>query len=194
MGVPMNKHLLITTLLSIALIPFTASAISLTELQNNPDRYKAVCENKKSTIYVDNDTISSLRYYPPFYSLSADVYSVSYTNGNIIGGTFAMNYDYNQSPESIIDLIKAEHPDYTPKQISDYSAVLLFANSGIVISSSKLQVWTLDGDLTYTGDGLSNVKAQMTSPWYHATNYSFLKYYNKLFSVNISTPTEKCLY
>lgn len=84
-----------------------------------------------------------------------------------------MNYDYNQNPDSIIDLIKAEHSHYTQKQISDYSAVLIFANSGIVISSSKLQVWTLDGDLTYTGNGLSNVKVQITSPGYHRLTIPF---------------------
>lgn len=194
MEVPMNKHLLITTLLSIALIPFTASAISLTELQNNPDRYKAVCERKELTVYVDNDTISSLRYSPPFYSLSADVYTVSYESGKIFGGTFAMNYDYNQNPDSIIDRIKAEHPHYTQDQIIHYLSVSSVANSGIVISSSKLQVWTLDGDLTYTGNGFSNEKAPISSPWYHAANYSFLKYYNKLFSANFSTRVNKCLY
>lgn len=192
----MNKHLLITTLLSIALIPFTASAISLTELQNNPDRYKAVCENKESTVYVDNDTISSLRYSPPFYSLSADVYIVSYADGKILGETVAMNYDYNQNPDSIIDRIKAEHPHYTQNQIIHYVSDSLVANSGIVISSSKLQLWTLDGDLTftYTGNGFSNTKVPTTSPLYHAANYSFLKYYNKLFSANFSTRVNKCLY
>ena len=193
----MNKHLFITTLLSIALIPFTASAISLTELQNDPDRYKAVCENKEMTVYVDNDTISSLRYSPPFYSLSADVYIVSYGRGKIYGETVAMNYDYNQNPDSIIDRIKAEHPHYTQDQIIHYVSVSSVTNSGIVIScSSKIQVWTLDGDLTftYTGNGYSNKKAPISSPFYHAANYSFLKYYNKLFNANFSTRVNKCLY
>lgn len=51
-----------------------------------------------------------------------------------------------------------------------------------------------NGDLAYTGNGFSNEKAPISSPLYHAANYSFLKYYNKLFNANFSTRVNKCLY
>ena len=64
----MKKILLL--LLGLILIPFSAFAISLSEIQSDPGRYVKVAEGQTTTMYVDSYSIQSLRYAPPYYTMS----------------------------------------------------------------------------------------------------------------------------
>ena len=55
----MKKILLL--LLGLILIPFSAFAISLSEIQSDPGRYVKVAEGQTTTMYVDSYSIQSLR-------------------------------------------------------------------------------------------------------------------------------------
>lgn len=59
----MKKILLL--LLGLILIPFSAFAISLSEIQSDPGRYVKVAEGQTDACYVDSYSIKSLRYAPP---------------------------------------------------------------------------------------------------------------------------------
>ena len=63
----MKKILLL--LLGLILIPFSAFAISLSEIQSDPGRYVKVAEGQTTTMYVDSYSIQSLRYAPPYYTI-----------------------------------------------------------------------------------------------------------------------------
>ncbi len=65
----MNKHLLVASLIPSSLAPLIASAISLNELQSDPNRYIVIDEDKTYTIYIDSNLIESIRYYPPYYTM-----------------------------------------------------------------------------------------------------------------------------
>lgn len=65
----MNKHLLVASLIPSSLAPLIASAISLNELQSDPNRYIVIDEDKTYTIYIDSNSIESIRYYPPYYTM-----------------------------------------------------------------------------------------------------------------------------
>ena len=87
----MKKILII--LLSILCIPISAFAISLTTLQNNPDRYLKVDEDSTAAMYLDTYSVKSIRYSPPYYTLSAKTYFVLYPYDYIILCTQTFNYD-----------------------------------------------------------------------------------------------------
>lgn len=59
---------------ALLLTPFTALAISLSDIQNNPDQYVLVLRQTTINTYVDSNSIASLRYDPPYYAMGGDVY------------------------------------------------------------------------------------------------------------------------
>lgn len=69
----MKKILLL--LLGLILIPFSAFAISLSEIQSDPGRYAKVAEGQTTTMYVDSYSIQSLRYAPPYYTIQGKTMS-----------------------------------------------------------------------------------------------------------------------
>lgn len=62
------RLLLLNILFLLWFIPISALAISLEELQNNTDSYVKILEGKPGTVYVDVNSIHSLRYAPPYYT------------------------------------------------------------------------------------------------------------------------------
>lgn len=72
----MKKILLL--LLGLILIPFSAFAISLSEIQSDPGRYVKVAEGQTTTMYVDSYSIQSLRYAPPYYTQFKERYTMSH--------------------------------------------------------------------------------------------------------------------
>ena len=55
-------------------IPFHTSAISLQEIQNNPQKYQLIRQNSKYAAFVDADSIESLRDSSPYYTLKCKAY------------------------------------------------------------------------------------------------------------------------
>ena len=78
----MKKILII--LFAILCIPISGFAISLSTLENNPNRYVKVSENSEAAEYLDTYSVKSIRYVPPYYTLSATTYWVHYTHNDIL--------------------------------------------------------------------------------------------------------------
>lgn len=62
----------IVTILFLILMPFYSWAVSLEELQSNPERYIKMNESQSDINYMDVESIQSLRYEPPYYTLQGD--------------------------------------------------------------------------------------------------------------------------
>lgn len=58
----MKKILII--LFAILCIPISGFAISLSTLENNPDRYFKFSEDSQTAIYLDTQSVDSLQYNP----------------------------------------------------------------------------------------------------------------------------------
>lgn len=107
----MKKILLL--LLGLILIPFSAFAISLSEIQSDPGRYVKVAEGQTTTMYVDSYSIQSLRYAPPYYTIQGKIYYVSYTGNCIEKSTVIFNYDYDRSSVNLRKDLMPNNPYIT---------------------------------------------------------------------------------
>ena len=103
-------------------IPFHTSAISLQEIQNNPQQYQMIYQNAEYALFVDSDSIESLRYSPPYYTLKCTAYHVDYLQDVIDLFTININYDIS-------------HRDFNPNKRK-------MSELGIYISDHK------DGDIS----------------------------------------------
>ena len=103
-------------------IPFHTSAISLQEIQNNPQQYQMIYQNAEYALFVDSDSIESLRYSPPYYTLKCTAYHVDYLQDVIELFTININYDIS-------------HRDFNPNKRK-------MSELGIYISDHK------DGDIS----------------------------------------------
>lgn len=92
---------LLATLFPIVFMPYMIFAISLSTIQNNPSQYEKVFENADGTYYVDTNSIESLRYSPPYYTLKAKFYNIFYSEDQIIECNIVFDYDYNYSLETM---------------------------------------------------------------------------------------------
>lgn len=145
----MKKILII--LFAILCIPISGFAISLSTLENNPNRYVKVAENSEAAEYLDTYSVKSIRYVPPYYTLSATFYLVRYTHNDILVNSSIYNYDYNYSSKTIITKVIAdmklndEPLDYS--KIATRAENLLSENSGIEVNDTFLSAWKLNGKL-----------------------------------------------
>ena len=142
-------------------IPFHTSAISLDELQNNPQQYQMVAQNSKYTTFVDSGSIESLRYSPPYYTLKCTYYGVDYLGGYIFSIT--ANISYNIS-----------HRDFNPnkRKISEL---------GIYISNHLEDRRSLNGNSQPSSPFFDNTDCAINSPTYHVANYLFYKAYDEYY-------------
>ena len=174
---------LLAILFPIVFMPYMIFAISLGTIQNNPSQYEKVFENAAWTAYVETNSIESLRYSPPYYTLKSKLYVVSYSGDNILDYTIAIDYDYNYSLESMIKKILKDHPDYSIKE----KGLLLqstFENSGMAYDSNEVHAWTLNGSDIGRLIPSSRTKCIPGSIFYEAGLYMFFKYYDKPFGIS----------
>lgn len=177
----MNK--IFSALTMLVLMPFSGFAISLDALQGNPEKYVKVSENQNSTSYIDADSIKSIRYSPPYYTLQGQTYLIVYGYANILETTVIVNYDNNRSLESLLNQLMDQHPNFTIPQISELSFTMLQRDCGMTLNATHMATYDLDGTLTYESEpepDLTPIK--FLSPYYHAANFMFEKYYGKKFS------------
>lgn len=145
----MKKILII--LLAILCIPISSYAMSLSTLQNNSSRYLRIDDNYETATYLDTYSVKSIRYAPPYYTLSATIYLVRYTHNDILVNLSIYNYDYNYSSKTIITKVIAdmklndEPLDYS--KIATRAENLLSENSGIEVNATFLSAWKLNGKL-----------------------------------------------
>lgn len=165
----------------ILLIPSSVTAISIDELQNAPNRYIVLSETSTGTHYIDINSIKSIRYAPPYYSMQATIYCVLYNISAISEEVSHFNYDYNRSFDTLVKETIKIQPDYTNEQIYDIVLSKSRYDSGIYYNSSATNFYDFNGQYITKGSPEYNKKVSLGTVLYHAANYIFEKYYNEQF-------------
>lgn len=142
-------------------IPFHTSAISLAELQDNPQQYQMIYQNAECAIFVDSDSIESLRYSPPYYTLKCTTYCIDYLRDVI--ALFTININYNIS-----------HQYFTPNKRK-------MSELGIYISNHLEDRRSLNGNSQPSSPFFDNTDCAINSPTYHVANYLFYKAYDEYY-------------
>ena len=181
----MKKILII--LLAILCIPISGFAMSLSTLQNNPERYLKVFEDYKSAVYTDTYSVKSIRYAPPYYTLSANIYYVVYGSNIVFAFSEIYNYDHNYSTESTMSRIMSDmySNDETLDEDTVYTRTFatLRKNSGIERTATFMGIWKLNGQpIKRSAPTFSNNR----SITYHTVGYDiaesiFKTYYKQSF-------------
>lgn len=166
------------------LIPFSTFAISLNELESNPDRYEKYGEDLNCAVFQDKYSVKSLRYSPPFYTIQVIEYIVSYNNSSIVEVTQIYNYDYNRSFERLDREISAKNKYWSVEKIIEEVRMKKREDSGISCSSVMGSIYALDGSLLYPSPEsksptASKLKAESWGGL--AASIAFEKYYGIVF-------------
>ena len=176
-GAIMKKLFLLLTIFS--LFTTSAFAISLDELRNSPDRYKLVYADSTTDKYVEIPSINVIRYNPPYYTINATSYNVSYDKNLIIKHDEIFFYNYNRSVNSL------------RLKFSTTGAIAaeLKKDTGITFQFRGMETYDYNGqvEMPYqyidpSSSLLPPLKSHMFSPSYMAAMYSFLKSYNMYFN------------
>lgn len=142
---------LLAALIPLTFAPVCAFAISLSELQDNSQKYVKIDEDIYSAHYINTESIKSLREASPYYTLQADIYTILYSSRSILQETSVFNYDYTRSFKSINEKLEKEFALKGSKELlysKAYSNALwdeFQKNSGIVASDSTTEVYSFDG-------------------------------------------------
>lgn len=174
---------LLATLFPVVFMPYMIFAISLGTIQNNPSQYKKVFENAAVTDYVDTNSIESLRYSPPYYTLKAKFYHIVYSEGMIIESNMVFDYDYNYSLETMSKKIVKDYPYYSEAEKSKLLLQSMDKNSGMTYCVNEAHGWTLNGSAVGTTSLYHRVKCGPRIVAYKLGLYIFSKYYNKPFGI-----------
>ena len=180
----MKKILII--LLAILCIPVSTFAITLSTLQNNPDRYLKVDEDSTAAMYLDTYSVKSIRYSPPYYTLSAKTYFVLYPYDYISLCTQTFNYDYNYSMHSTLTRTVSDMNQNGETLDDDViisrAQTAVQENSGITYSMTYLASWKFNGQLLKEPDHgtISDDAAYPERPYWMAQAV-FKTYYNQDF-------------
>ena len=173
----MKKLFLLLVIFS--LVTASAFAVSLDELRNSPERYKLVQANSLGEEYIDINSISVMRYNPPYYTINATTYIVAYDKTVIMQLDNIFFYNYNQSVNSLVKKF------ITPEEVT----ARIKKDTGIKSQIKGAAVFNYDGSIqeTYHQYNLSNsryipLKANNFSPAYMSALYSFYKSYNIYFN------------
>lgn len=172
----MKKFLIALFLLLI--MPFPAFAISLTELQSNPDRYIVYAETPLETIYIDINSIKSIRYAPPYYTMQAKIFFVAYDLKFILEEESSYNYNYNRSFETLIKKQSQLNPSGNVNQIIGLAKYEAEKDSGIIISNLTKNIYDFNGTYFNSGNPRYGIKAEFLSNVYRMANFIFKKYYS----------------
>ena len=162
------------------LTPILSSAISLSDIENNPDRYIDVSNHE---VFVDVDTIESVRYAPPYYTLKAEVYSV-YPN-SIVESTYAVGYNYERSYTGIKEYISQNYPNISAADKAKLLNTQIQSNTGMYCSIQDENIYSLNGELlNQVESNYSQQDITFMSPAFYVGNYLFYRYYNQFFLPN----------
>lgn len=78
----------------------TVGAISLSELQDNPEKYLFVNSNQIESTYIDRDSIKEIRAEEPYFVINAECYTADYINDGIMKSSVTYLYD-SKNPDKI---------------------------------------------------------------------------------------------
>lgn len=177
---------ILSTLLATAFIPFSAFAISLSDITNNPEQYVKIKNSMNTTLYVDISSIESLRYDPPYYTLRGKAYAVNYSSNRIFETTDIINYDYTKSVDSVTDNIINEDQKLNLNQSKEQMLVklegVLRADCGMNYFHVNMNTWDFNGDLITSGAKSTHAKPVQYEhgEWMIAEKF-FEQYYNQEF-------------
>ena len=153
-------------------------AISIQEIRDNPDKYKLVYSDDREDEFIDIDSIDTVRYAPPYYSIQATAYAVYYGQDNLTVYENIYNYNFDRSANTLF------------KQYATANEVAreIFKNTGITWQARALQPFHLDGTPIAGRVPFDPMEMNTTqyagwgSPSYQAANFLFLKTYNMYFN------------
>ena len=174
---------LLGTLFPIVFMPYMIFAISLSTIQNNPSQYEKVFENATFTAYVDPNSIESLHYSPPYYTLKAKYYHIDYSEDRILEFDIVFDYDYNYSLDTMSKKITKDYPYYSEAEKIKLLIQSIYKNSGMTLCINKTHVWTLDGSDAGTRPPYHRTKCSPSSIAYKLGSYIFSKYYDRTFGI-----------
>lgn len=163
---------------ALFLTPKTAMAISLSEIASNPSRYELVHSDKNTEIYVDTSSITSIRFAPPDYSISAQGYLVIYNVKAILEETQFFNYDYNRSIRSLVNKVFKLNPSAAGHDIASFYVDEKVANPGVTWSAINRDLWLFDGSYEGHLDPIFDQKISYQSPLYKEASHLFYDLYN----------------
>lgn len=157
---------MVASLIPSLLAPLIASTISLNVLQSDPNRYIVIDEDKTYTIYIDSDSIESIRYYPPYYTMQVKVFLVSYPDSNIGDSLYTINYDYNHSVDDLIAKALKEDLTRSFEDCMKYVYREAMKNSGITFNTSSSACYDFKGNYLSPVPSMSG-DASYYSPIFH---------------------------
>lgn len=176
-GAIMKKLFLLLTIFS--LFSISAFAVSLDELRNSPERYKHIYADQTIDEYIEIPSINVIRYNPPYYTINATTYNISYDKNLIIKHDEVFFYNYNRSINSL--RLKFSTTDAIVAELKK--------DTGITSHLRGVETYDYNGQvaLPYQYFDLSSssfppLKAHMFSPSYMGAMYSFLRSYNMYFN------------
>ncbi len=138
------KNFILAFLLAL-MMPLSAFAISLDDLQNNPNSYVKVCENVTSTYYLEQGSIKVLRDSFPYLTLQAKIYLVMYEQSAIAVDLYTISYDCNRSLFALVVSKRIESPNMPTDKLTDYAIAEARKDSGIAVNIEANHYYHLDG-------------------------------------------------
>ncbi|MFR2884550.1 hypothetical protein [Veillonella nakazawae] len=165
-------------ILGVGLFFSKAYAISLNELQSN-SQFILVESREKTSSYINQYSIQSIRYEPPYYSLKYTSYIVSYEKQEILMMSGITNYNTNFSSSSIIN----RYPELGDDEKS-YIRIMEMkkANPGIIITYMDCKAYDFEGNLKYEKSNYQLKNGiKFLSPLYAIGDKAFNLYYKQGF-------------
>ena len=174
---------LFTLIVTFVCISSATFAISLGELQNSPQFWRER-HSSNVDVYLDLNSIQSILYNPPKYTLKFKVYTVDKKDKYIGEGNVIADYDYNKSIEGIIKRNNLSKMPYTSEKVKSTVKKAKLKDSGIVNSLKVSAIYDFNGKEIYSGNPIKtaeNIKVDATSSGYIISVKAFKQYYKVTF-------------
>ena len=169
---------ILATMIFLLLMPFSSLAISLVEIQYSPNQYVEIGDSAVKALYVDINSIQSVRCSPPYYTIQVTGYYIDYKVNAVVQSRDVFNYDYNKSMESLIKEKQRLYPSKSKKEATGVAIEEIKKDSGIIWSSLDRKVYSFDGTYLGKGDDALGKKVLAFSDRYYEAKYIFMKHYN----------------
>ena len=174
---------LFTLIVAFVCISSTSFAVSLSELQT-VSQFVNVGSKNDGDAYLNVDSIQSIRYNPPYYSLKYTTYYVNYNEGFILESEEISNYNYNYSYEMLI-----KNNNFSSiKTFDAFKSEIIklkYQNSGIEGGHRIKKVYNLDGmlieDLSSIYNGYESKQIKFLTIGYDLAAEAFYKAYQLRF-------------
>ena len=180
-------------LLTFFFIPFSAFAISLSELQSNPDKYFLIDKDLHTTSYIEPKTI----YIKNFHNLTIDDQPIFFMI-RIQGTAYLVNHEtnmivqYNQiftynCDKNVIPIIEKLHRHHSQQSDSDSRNLAYYdleKSGGIKVNNSAGCYYHYDGSLILSSS-IHYPFPLPSSPNYKMADYYFYHAFIPLFQLTL---------